>query len=154
VTPRRFELADLYLSSEVARLMSLQVASLQARGGVPNYEASMVKLLGSELALRHANLAVRLLGPSGLLLNGSRGREVAGGRPAHNYSGVLPTTMAGGTSEVQRSIIATRGLGLPRGQARIAGIRGFAKSCHRVPGIADTRLREEPAWRHGTLRGK
>ncbi len=41
--PKRLELADLYLSSEVARQMSYQVAALQDRGGVPNYEASMVR---------------------------------------------------------------------------------------------------------------
>ncbi len=72
--PRRLALAELYLGTEVARMMSLQVASLQARGAVPNYEASMVKLFSSELSLRYANLAVDLLGPRGLLLKGSGGR--------------------------------------------------------------------------------
>jgi alkylation response protein AidB-like acyl-CoA dehydrogenase len=113
--PRRTELADLYLSSEVGRLMSLQVASLQARGRVPNYEASMVKLFASELGQRAANTTVRLLGLPGTLYAGSRGYEVNNGRYAHQYSRVLPSTIAGGTSEVQRNIIATRGLGLPRG---------------------------------------
>ena len=113
--PRRLELADLYLSSEVARLMSLQVASLQARGRVPNYEASMVKLFASELSQRVANAAVRFLGLRGTLYGGSRGYDVMDGRLARQYSRVLPSTIAGGTSEVQRNIIATRGLGLPRG---------------------------------------
>ena len=111
----RLEYADLYLSSEVARLMSAQVASLQARGMVPNYEASMVKLFSSELGHRVARFSVRVLGLAGQLLAGNGGREIHEGRPARNYSGVLPSTIAGGTSEVQRNIIATRGLGLPRG---------------------------------------
>ncbi len=113
--PRRLELADLYLSSEVARLMSFQVASLQARGRVPNYEASMVKMFSSELGQRVANATVRFFGQRGTLLAGSHGHEVTEGRIARQYSRVLPSTIAGGTSEVQRGIIATRGLGLPRG---------------------------------------
>lgn len=112
---RRFEPADLYLSSEVARLMSFQVADMQSRGLVPNREASMVKLFASELSQRFANASVRLLGMRGALLAGSGGYEVDEGRPARYYSRVIPQTIAGGSSEVQRGIIATRGLGLPRG---------------------------------------
>ncbi|MGE3600606.1 MAG: acyl-CoA dehydrogenase family protein, partial [Dehalococcoidia bacterium] len=113
--PRRTELANLYLSSEVGRLMLLQVASLQARGQVPNYEASMVKLFASELNQRAANATVRLFGLAGTLYGGSHGYEAIDGRFARQYSRVLPSTIAGGSSEVQRNIIATRGLGLPRG---------------------------------------
>src|SRR5262249_11902398 len=113
--PRAAELADLYIGSEVARMMSLQVASLQAAGRVPNYEASMVKLLPSERTQRTANAAVRFFGPRATLLSGSRGYELKDGRLARGYMSVIPSTIAGGTSEVQRNIIATRGLGLPRG---------------------------------------
>ena len=113
--PRAVELADLYIASEVARGMSLQVASLQAAGRVPNYEASMVKLFSSELNQRAANAAIRFLGPRATLLSGSHGYEAKDGRLARGYLSVIPSTIAGGTSEVQRNIIATRGLGLPRG---------------------------------------
>ena len=113
--PKRLELADLYLSSEVARQMSYQVAALQDRGGVPNYEASMVKLFSSELGQRLARTSVNLYKLSGQLLAGSKGYEVSDGRIAHSLSRSLPSTIAGGSSEVQRGIIATRGLGLPRG---------------------------------------
>jgi 3-oxocholest-4-en-26-oyl-CoA dehydrogenase alpha subunit len=75
----------------------------------------VVKLFSSELGQRVANAAVRFLGPRGTLLGGSRGYEANDGRLARNYMGVIPSTIAGGTSEVQRNIIATRGLGLPRG---------------------------------------
>ncbi len=114
-SPLRAELAELYIASEVARMMSVQVASLQTAGKVPNYEASMVKLFTSELNQRTANTAVRLFGQRGMLLTDSRGYEVQDGRLARTYMSVLPSTIAGGTSEVQRNIIATRGLGLPRG---------------------------------------
>jgi alkylation response protein AidB-like acyl-CoA dehydrogenase len=107
-------IADLYIGSEVARQMSYHVASLQDRGDVPNYEASMIKLFSSELGRRVATASVSLLGLQGALLNGSKGYEVNEGRIARNLSGSLPSVIAGGTSEVQRNIIATRGLGLPR----------------------------------------
>ena len=108
-------MADLYLSSEVARQMAYHVASLQDRGLVPNYEASMVKLFSSELTRRFDTAAVNFFGLRGQLYRGSGGYEVDQGRVARSLSGSIPTTIAGGTSEVQRGIIATRGLGLPRG---------------------------------------
>ncbi|MDZ7729635.1 MAG: acyl-CoA dehydrogenase family protein [Dehalococcoidia bacterium] len=108
-------LADLYISSEVARQMSYHVASLQDRGQVPNYEASMVKLFSSEVGQRLAHARMRYYGLSGQLLGDSLGYEIEEGRVAHQVSRSLPSTIAGGSSEVQRNIIATRGLGLPRG---------------------------------------
>lgn len=111
----RISLADLYIGTTVAREMAYHVADLQNRGAVPNYEASMVKLFSSELNRRVATASVSMLGMAGALLAGSNGHEADGGRIARNYSGSIPTTIAGGTSEVQRGIIATRGLGLPRG---------------------------------------
>jgi len=112
---RRTELAEYYIESCVAREMSYHVADLQNRGLVPNYEASMVKLFSSELSRRVATASVGTLGLPGTLLKGSKGYEVQEGRIARYYSGSIPSTIAGGTSEVQRGIIATRGLGLPRG---------------------------------------
>ena len=111
----RNTLADLYISSEVARQMSFHVASLQDRGLVPNYEASMVKLFSSELGQRVAQTSVNLFKLRGQLLSGSKGHEVQDGRVAHAVSRSLPSTIAGGSSEIQRGIIAGRGLGLPRG---------------------------------------
>ncbi len=111
----RTRIADLYIASEVARQMSYQVASLQDRGQVPNHEASMVKLFSSELHRRADIEAVTVLGLRASLLSGSKGYDLTEGRFARAYSGSIPTTIAGGTSEVQRGIIAGRGLGLPRG---------------------------------------
>lgn len=74
----------------------------------------MVKLFSSELTRRFDTAAVSLFGLRGQLYRGSKGYEVDDGHIARAVSGSIPATIAGGTSEVQRSIIATRGLGLPR----------------------------------------
>jgi len=107
----RWELADRYVEAHVARLMSYRVVTMQAKGLIPNYEASMTKLYASELTQRIAGTAVKLLGLYGQL----RGEKAPKrGRHGTAYLRALSSTIAGGTSEIQRSIIATRGLGLPR----------------------------------------
>jgi len=97
------------IESEIARLFSYRIASLQSRGQLPNYEASVSKLFSSEVAQRIANLRVGAMGLYGQLWTAS-----AGGA-ANEYLRSVAATVTVGTSEVQRDIIATRGLGLPRG---------------------------------------
>src|SRR5690606_1488710 len=50
-------LADLAISAEVGRLLSYRVGAMQAAGKIPNYEASIAKLVGSELHQRIAAYA-------------------------------------------------------------------------------------------------
>jgi alkylation response protein AidB-like acyl-CoA dehydrogenase len=109
----RLALAGHVVENEVGRLLAYRVAWMQAAGKIPNYEASMTKVYGSELQQRIANTAVRLLGLAGQLLNG--GRAPLGGRVPAHYMAMVAATIAAGTSEIQRNIIATRGLGMPRG---------------------------------------
>jgi alkylation response protein AidB-like acyl-CoA dehydrogenase len=110
----RCRLADLIVETEVGRTLSYRVAWMQSQGKVPNYESSMTKLFGSELSQRVAQAGIALLGLYGPLDRGSK-RAVRGGRPAWHYVDSVAATIRGGTSEVQRGIMATRGLGLPRG---------------------------------------
>jgi alkylation response protein AidB-like acyl-CoA dehydrogenase len=110
----RLELADRAVEAEVGVLLSYRVASLQDRGLVPNYEASMTKLYATELAQRITRTGLRLTGAFGVLEEGSKW-AILGGRYARMYLMSVASTIAGGTSEVQRQIIATRGIGLPRG---------------------------------------
>ena len=109
----RYELSDRMVEVEVARMLSYRVASMQNRGLIPNYEASMMKLYNTELNQRIASTGQHILGLYGQL---SRGSPLApnNGRNAYTYLRSVAYTIEGGTSEVQRNIVAQRGLGLPR----------------------------------------
>ena len=109
----RYRLAELAIEIEVGRYLSYRVASIQARGGVPNYEASIAKLYHSELQQRLARSGVEILGLYGQVREGDPHARIKG-RFARRYLTSVASTIAAGTSEVQRNIIATRGLGLPR----------------------------------------
>jgi alkylation response protein AidB-like acyl-CoA dehydrogenase len=108
----KHELADRSVELEVGTLLAYRVATMQAKGLVPNHEASAAKMFGSEMGQRIQLTGMHLLGTIGQLRNGSHGQiaDIATG-----YLGSVSGTIAAGTSEIQRGIIATRGLGLPRG---------------------------------------
>jgi alkylation response protein AidB-like acyl-CoA dehydrogenase len=107
----RGEIAERYIETEVMFQFSFRIISLQQRGIVPNYEASMSKLFNSELGQRLAQTATRAFG----LRAQGWGADGLGARYGETYIRMVPATIRGGTSEVQRNVIATRGLGLPRG---------------------------------------
>ena len=75
----------------------------------------MNKMYGSELQQRVATTAMHLTGMSGQLRRPSGLEGDLKVRAAMDYMTTVPATIAAGTSEIQRNIIATRGLGLPRG---------------------------------------
>jgi alkylation response protein AidB-like acyl-CoA dehydrogenase len=109
----RYELADRMVETQVARMLSYRVASMQNRGLIPNYEASSLKLYSSELSQRIARTAIHVLGLYGQLERGSAWAPNKG-RWAYNFLRSVANTIEGGTSEIQRNIVAQRGLGLPR----------------------------------------
>ncbi len=108
----RYELADRAVEVNVGTILSYRVATMQAKGLVPNYEASTSKLFGSELSQRIALTGMHLLGTHGQLRDGTKHQVID---QATSYLSAVSGTIAAGTSEIQRGIIATRGLGLPRG---------------------------------------
>jgi len=110
----RLELGERRLEIDIAKLIAYRVVSLQARGLVPNYEASMSKLFASELTPRLASTFMHLLGLYGALDAGSP-HAALGGFMTRLFLESPANTIRAGTSEIQRNIIATRGLGLPRG---------------------------------------
>ena len=108
------ELADAAIAAQVSRLMAYRVVSMLKRGDLPNYEASIKKLFTSETAQGVTRTAMKLIGLYGNLWRTSACAPLQGRIP-YRYVAMVPTTIAGGTSEIQRNIISTRGLGLPRG---------------------------------------
>jgi alkylation response protein AidB-like acyl-CoA dehydrogenase len=108
----RLELADRMVEAQVALMLSFRVADMQNRGLIPNHEASMGKMYSSELSQRIARTEMKIVGLYGGLAGGPRAPR--GGAIARGYLGAVSATIAGGTSEIQRNIIAQRGLGLPR----------------------------------------
>ncbi len=111
----RAALTDRYIEAATALTFSYRVFSMQHRGEIPNQEASVQKLFTSELRQRIANTAVKTLGLYGQLWGPESERTPARSRWAQTYLATVSETIGGGTSEIQRNIIATRGLGLPRG---------------------------------------
>lgn len=109
----RFALVDRVIENEVGRQLSYQIVAMQERGVVPNKEASAAKLFNAETSQRLAQTVARLFGLSGQLRTGVSGAAMDGAVAAH-YMRSVSGSIAGGTNEIQRNIIATRGLGLPR----------------------------------------
>jgi alkylation response protein AidB-like acyl-CoA dehydrogenase len=88
-------------------------AACQIRDGVPiTYETAVAKVMADETGQKVARLGMDLLGAWGLLREGSREAKL-GGEISHSYLTSLGHTIAGGTAEVLRTTVATRGLGLP-----------------------------------------
>jgi alkylation response protein AidB-like acyl-CoA dehydrogenase len=109
----RHRLAGLWVEVSVARLMAYRVVTMQQRGIVPNYEASIVKVFNSECNQRLARAGIQILGLHGQLEGNSPHARLRG-RFERSYLTSVGSTIAAGTSEIQRNIIASRGLGLPR----------------------------------------
>ncbi|MEU9024441.1 acyl-CoA dehydrogenase family protein [Actinomadura sp. NPDC048394] len=101
--------------AEVDAVATLAHASLMrwSAGKDRITDAPMAKLGFSELNLRLAEYAVSLLGERGVLTEGDD-EAVDEGRWQDAYLYARAYTIAGGSSEVMRNIIAERGLGLPR----------------------------------------
>jgi alkylation response protein AidB-like acyl-CoA dehydrogenase len=110
----RFRLAQTAADIESARLIAYNVAWMQSNGLIPNKEASIAKLVGSEVLQTVYVLGMQVLGMYGQLDPESKWAPIRG-RFEKGYMLVGANTVAAGTSEIQRNIIATRGLGLPRG---------------------------------------
>jgi alkylation response protein AidB-like acyl-CoA dehydrogenase len=100
----RQRLARIYLEGEYLKLLSDRAVSGQLHGRPTGPEGSLAKLVWSDLSNHLAEVASEVLGADGLL--GARGVQRVS---------VRQSSIAGGTTQVNRNIIAQRILGLPRG---------------------------------------
>ena len=108
----RQKLAEMAIELEAANLLYYQLAYILDKHEVPNYQSSMQKMFATETAFRLADTATEVIGPRGQLQDGSKWAPFDG-LAELLYRWEIIETIYGGTSEIQRNIIALRGLGLP-----------------------------------------
>ncbi len=106
-------MAELIVECEVARLTHYHVTWMQAQDKVTNYEAAMCKLLGFESIQHVAEFGMKVFKQYGLLSDESSLAPLYG-RISSCYLRSFGHSMEAGTSEIDRDVIAQRGLGLPR----------------------------------------
>ena len=104
----RDAVAALVAESHAIAVMALRTTLRALAGAKPGPEASVRKLIGVEHEQRVQDLGLALLGPDGAADEGEAAAWVGG------FLGNRALSIAGGTSDVQRNIIAERLLGLPK----------------------------------------
>jgi len=109
----RQQIAQFIIEWNAVKYTDLRALSKQAQGDPPGWEGSICKLGSSYLNLRLAAFAVEMLGPYGQLTRDCP-MAVDRGVWLRQTLSARALTIGGGTSEIQRSILATRALGLPR----------------------------------------
>jgi hypothetical protein len=109
----RTNLARVRAKADVAELFNWRVAWEQEQGRLNPADASAMKVYGTELRQETARLLLEVLGASGLLREGSPGAVIEG-ILERECRGAIVGTFGGGVNEVQREIIVTAGLGMPR----------------------------------------
>lgn len=111
----RTKLAEMKLDTEIARALATTNAAIIDSGQTPTMEASMAKVWSSDTKERVTSLAMDLLGGEGALQMASGDLAPLEGTLEERWRNTPATRFGGGTNDVQRQIIATRGLGMPRG---------------------------------------
>ena len=86
---------------------------LTAGGTPPTSEASEYKLFTTEFSRRLANASMDLAGPGGQLRVHTEAAPMVG-RSESTYRYTVIDTIGGGSSEIQKNILARRKLGLPK----------------------------------------
>ena len=110
----RQRIAQLITDAEVARVLGLRFVAESMKGGAPpTTHASEYKLFATELSKRLANASMDIAGPGSQLRVHTEDAPLAG-RSESTYRYTVIDTIGGGTSEVQKNIIARRKLGLPK----------------------------------------
>ena len=106
-------LADFKIELEVLQHLSYRILDMLKREESPNYEASEVKVFSTEMMQRLQNFSLRAMGLYGQLEPADPRAPIDGSAENGYLAAIMPTFGAGG-NELQRNIMAQRGLGLPR----------------------------------------
>ena len=118
----RCKIAQLAVEIEVGHALAYRTAWEQSKGGImlAASRASAGKVYGTELLQRFINAACEITGLYGQvcypghIAQGPEGLPTFLGALGNAYQFAPSGNLAGGTSEIQRNIIAWVGLGLPR----------------------------------------
>jgi len=109
----RNRLAEMAIEIEVGRNLGDRLNWMTSQEMLTVLPSCQIKVHGANVAQRVASLGMQILGPYGQLDEKSKWAKL-GGRMKHTYLSSVALSMAGGTSEISRNIIAGRyGLGLP-----------------------------------------
>jgi alkylation response protein AidB-like acyl-CoA dehydrogenase len=109
----RQKIAQFYIEANVAKYIGLRALTRQLRGMTPGPESAVGSALTQEMAQRLQDFAMYLQGPYSRLVRGSK-YAIKNGSWQRSFLNSRGNTIATGTSEVKRNIIAQRTLGLPR----------------------------------------
>ena len=107
------KIAQLRVECEVAKLLHYRVTWMQGKGLIPNYESAMSKMFSFELHQKVSALGMEIAGQFSQLTEESA-RVPMFGRIPSCYLRSFAFSLEQGTSEIDRDVIAQRGLGLPR----------------------------------------
>ncbi|MHB8511623.1 MAG: acyl-CoA dehydrogenase family protein [Actinomycetota bacterium] len=111
----REALARVRARTEALRLLNWRMAWEMTRGSPPPAASSAVKVFGTELFIEAYRSLMEIVGAAGLIKEGSP-EAVLAGKLDHAWRAASVLTFGGGVNEVQREIIATTALGMPRGK--------------------------------------
>jgi alkylation response protein AidB-like acyl-CoA dehydrogenase len=109
----RRQLAALRVAYEAARLLNYRAISLQAAGDVPTVEVSIARLHNARIEQQVSDVGLEILGLSGQLTADDPAAPLAG-LLHRQWVRTIPTTITAGALEIQKNVVAERGLGLPR----------------------------------------
>jgi alkylation response protein AidB-like acyl-CoA dehydrogenase len=118
----RRRLATVAIENEVATLLSHRTTWVTTQARLPGVEGSMAKLFSSESIQRSCSTLLDVLGAEGVLDEHASDAPAAGA-VEYAYRKAAVARVYGGSSEIMRSIIAERGLGLPRTRKSSSGER-------------------------------
>ncbi len=108
----REKIAEIEIAWRAGRGLIYRVAEMLSTGRVPNHEAAVAKTFCTSLEQRITDLVSQILGADGSL-DATDPRAPFAGRAARTFLYAAAYTIQGGTNNILRNIIATRGLGLP-----------------------------------------
>ncbi len=109
----RRHLAQMATEIRIAQALEDRAFALLKKGNPLDHESSLLKLFASSMRQRFVDAALDIMGPAGRLEEDSEGTPLAGEIAKMARASVIDT-IGGGTSEILKSLVATRGMGLPR----------------------------------------